>query len=171
MFVIDLIVNKRSHQIKQIIKQYQMKHLKAFFILSILAFSMPTMVQAQTDRIEKSTVENLNKSDHFAMGVTNARGLKGAYGMYQKFQNSGVKLKRFEVVIWGSVVKDLKKGTELHDYLKALEVKGLQVTVCQIALDYFDVSKEDLPYGIKVVPDAHVRLFELQALGYNLIVI
>lgn len=170
MFVIDLIVNKRSHQIKQIIKQYQMKHLKAFFILSILAFSMPTMVQAQTDRIEKSTVENLNKSDHFAMGVTNARGLKGAYGMYQKFRTR-VKLKRFEVVIWGSVVKDLKKGTELHDYLKALEVKGLQVTVCQIALDYFDVSKEDLPYGIKVVPYAHVRLFELQALGYNLIVI
>ncbi|SEA25928.1 DsrE family protein [Psychroflexus halocasei] len=148
-----------------------MKGFKNFMFLFILMLSMPMMLQAQTDRIEKSTVETLNKSDNFAIGVSGERQLKSAYSMYQKFQNSGVKLKRFEIVIWGAVVKDLKKGTELHDYIKAQEVKGLQVTVCQIALDYFDVSKEDLPYGIKVVPDAHVRLFELQALGYNLIVI
>lgn len=150
-----------------------MKNLRRFVVVLFTVFFMPMtmMAQEQAPKIAASSVDLINKSTDFAMGVTGERQLRDAFEMYEKFKNSGVAFDNFEIVIWSGVVKDLKKGSELAKFIENQMEEGLKVTVCQIALDYFNISHQDIPQGIQTVPDAYVRLFELQALDYNLIVI
>ncbi|MDN6279747.1 MAG: DsrE family protein [Psychroflexus sp.] len=150
-----------------------MKNLRRFVTVLFAVFVMPMtmLAQEQAPKIAKSSVEIINKSTNFAMGVTGERQLRDAFEMYEKFKNSGVEFDNFEIVIWSGVVKDLKKGSELAQFIETQMEEGLKVSVCQIALDYFEMSAQDIPQKMQVVPDAYVRLFELQALGYNLIVI
>lgn len=148
-----------------------MKNLKGFVLTLIIALALPNFAQAQSNQISEHSLQTLSKSKKFAMGVSGERQLKSAFKMYEKFKANDLEFDNFEIIIWGGVVKDLKKGSSLANFVQEHMHKGLKVSLCQIALEKFNLSKQDLPDAIEIVPDAYVRLFELNALEYNLIII
>lgn len=129
-------------------------------------------VFAQTHRaaLPQETVETLNATPKMAIGVSEERTVHSAFKLYEHLKESGVQIEDFEIVIWGKVVADLKDGTVLAEFIKPYLNTGLSVKVCQVALQKLKVDPKDLPKGITVTPTAYARLFELQALGYNVLV-
>lgn len=146
---------------------------RAFQILSlvgVMLFSTSMMAQSTPKTIEKSIVKTLNKTPNIGFGVSEERPLSSAFMMYEQMKISGVKFDNYEIVIWGMVVKDMKENKLLFDFITEHMDEKLTVSVCAVALDRLGVSIEDLPKGIKVVDNAYVRIFELQALGYNFLI-
>jgi intracellular sulfur oxidation DsrE/DsrF family protein len=85
-------------------------------------------------------------------------------------KQSAVKFDNYEIVVWGKVVKDIKDSEDLFDFITKHIDKNIKVSVCAVAMDKLGVNQKDLPKGAEVVADAYVRIFELQALGYNVLI-
>ncbi|RYM35040.1 hypothetical protein ERX46_06610 [Brumimicrobium glaciale] len=146
---------------------------KTFQFLSLVAvmlFSTAVISQNSSNTIDKSVVKTLNKTPNLGFGVSEERPLRSAFMMYEQLKQSEVKFDNYEIVVWGMVVKDIKENKELFDFITKYMDDGLTVSICAVALDKLGVTKEDLPKGFKVVDDAYVRIFELQALGYNVLI-
>jgi len=124
-------------------------------------------------KIELSTesVEVMNKTPKFAMGVSTARRLQSALMMYETLKNNNVKFKNYEILIWGQVVSELRDGSEWHEMFKEiLEDKRIKVSVCAFAMKKLKLDEKELIPGMIAVPDAFSRVYELQALGYNVLI-
>lgn len=145
----------------------------------ILSFPVKAQVKAKMKKKEKAdqielsqaSVKNMSKSDYFAMGVSSARRLKSALMMYETLSNNGVEFKRYEILVWGKIVSELQKNSKWQEkFRKALNDKRVRISVCGFAMKKLHVTKEDLISGLEPVPDAFSRVYELQALGYNVLI-
>lgn len=135
-----------------------------------MLLSTTLMAQETPKLIDKSVVETLNKTPNIGFGVSEERPLRSAFMMYEQLKQSGVEIENYEIVIWSKVVKDIKDNKDLHDFISDHMNEGITVSVCAVAMNKLGVTKEDLPKGIQVVDNAYVRIFELQALGYNFLI-
>ena len=146
---------------------------KTFQFLSftaVMLFSTAVMSQSTPKTIDKSVVKTLNKTPNIGFGVSEERPLRSAFMMYEQMKLSGVKFDNYEIVVWSKVVKDIKEDQALFDFIKERMDENITVSVCAVAMDRLGVTIEDLPKGIQVVDNAYVRIFELQALGYNFLI-
>ncbi|HLV41652.1 MAG TPA: hypothetical protein VKY37_05195 [Brumimicrobium sp.] len=139
-------------------------------LVGVMLFSTAVMAQNTPKMIDKSVVKTLNKTPNIGFGVSEERPLRSAFMMYEQMKISGVKFDNYEIVVWSMVVKDIKENKELFDFITERLDEKLTVSVCSVAMDRLGVSIEDLPKGLKVVDNAYVRIFELQALGYNFLI-
>jgi len=123
-----------------------------------------------SEKLDTQTIIDLSKTPKMAFGVSAERQLKGAFMVYDNLKENKAKIEKFEILIWGPIVTDLKKDTELAAFIKPFLDGNLDVTVCRVALDRMGIKESELLPGIKVVGNAYVRLFQLQALDYNVII-
>ena len=135
-----------------------------FLAVTWLAAATPAMGQ---EKLDQSIVTDLNRHGKMALGVTTERFVKGAIKVFHQMEQSGVEIEHFEVVIWGKVVEELVRGTELADFITNNPHPKLSITVCEVALDNMGVSASDLAPGIVPVPNGFTRMLQLQATGYN----
>lgn len=146
---------------------------RTFQILSlftVMLFSTAAMSQDAPKAIDKSVVKTLNKTPNIGYGVSSERPLRSAFMMYEKMKISGVKFDNYEIVVWSEVVKDIKENQELFEFVKEHMDENITVSVCSVAMARLGVTKNELPKGIQVVDNAYLRIFELQALGYNFLI-
>lgn len=146
------------------------KTIQLLSLAGALMFTTFGIAQNEVPKIEKSVVETLNTTPNLGFGVSQERPLRSAFMMYEQMKANGVKFDNYEIVIWGMIVKDIAENKELSSFLSKYMDEDLSVTVCSVAMDKLGVKASDLPKGFKVVDDAYVRIFELQALGYNLVI-
>ena len=143
-----------------------LKRVIVLFI-GITSLSVSSFAQEQTNIISTKTVKTLSKTPDYAMGVSTEKHLKAAIQLFHQFETSGVTINNFEIVVWGKVVSELKNGGELAELISK-QVKGkLKITVCNVALNFFDMTGSDIPDNVKIIPNAYIRMYELNALGYN----
>lgn len=146
---------------------------KGFQVLSfaiLISFSTTISAQSQPQLISKSVVESLNKTPNLGFGVSEERTLRSAFMMFHQMKKSKVQFDNYEIVIWSKVVKEIKESKLLFDFITEYMDENITVSVCAVAMDRLGVSIEDLPKGFVVVDNAYVRIFELQALGYNFLI-
>jgi intracellular sulfur oxidation DsrE/DsrF family protein len=146
------------------------KTIRFLSLAMVMLLSTTLMAQETPKLIDKSVVETLNKTPNIGFGVSEERPLRSAFMMYEQLKQSGVEIENYEIVIWSKVVKDIKDNKDLHDFISDHMNEGITVSVCAVAMNKLGVTKEDLPKGIQVVDNAYVRIFELQALGYNFLI-
>lgn len=122
------------------------------------------------DALDSEIVQDLNQTNYFAMGVSSEKRLKAAFSIYEQLIENGVNVQDFEVVVWGKVVAQLQAGTELADYIAMHDQEGIHIIVCQVAMKRLEVSEDDLLPGLTPVPNAFLRIYQLQANGYNTLI-
>jgi len=148
-----------------------MKKTIQFLSLAMaMLFTTTLMAQDAPKLIDKSVVQTLNKTPNYGFGASEERPLRFSFMMFDQMKQSGVEIQNYEVVVWGKVLMDVKENKELFDYISGYMDKDLTVSVCAVAINKLDIKLEDLPKGIKVVDNAYVRIYELQALGYNFLI-
>ena len=148
-----------------------MKRTFQFFsLVVVMLFSTAVMGQDAPKMIDKAVIKTLNKTPNLGFGVSAERPLRSAFMMYEQMKQSGVKFDNYEIVVWSIVVKNIKEDKDLFEFISKRMDDGITVSVCSVAMDKLGVKKEDLPKGIQVVDNAYVRIFELQALGYNFLI-
>jgi len=142
------------------------------FIIVILGF-FSLSVSAQQDEtksLDEQVVADLNLTPQMALGLQKERHIIGAFNFYNQLLESKVNFENFEIVIWGDVVDNLRKGTELSHVIEANQHQKLRVSVCRAAMERLGVSEEELPKGVTSVPNAFLRLLQIQAKGYNTVI-
>ncbi|PWH81306.1 DsrE family protein [Brumimicrobium oceani] len=146
------------------------KTIQFLSLAAVMIFSTATFAQDAPKLIDKSVVETLNKTPNYGFGASEERPLRFSFMMYNQMKESGVEIKNYEVVVWGKVLMDIKENKELFDYISGFMNENLTVSVCAVAMNKLGIKIEDLPKGIQVVDNAFVRIYELQALGYNFLI-
>nr|WP_297787822.1 hypothetical protein [uncultured Allomuricauda sp.] len=140
---------------------------KIGFLVLFLALTVIFSTEALGQRkLDEQTVADLQKTDQYAIGVSDERFFKGALNMYDFLLENGVEIKDYEVVVKGRVVADLVKGSELETFFQKYKGK-VRVSICSVAMEKLNVSEEDLIEGMDPIPTWSVRILQLQAKGYN----
>ena len=142
-----------------------MKTIRAFIILSVFTTLTMSSIYGQR-KLDEQTVADLQKTNQYAIGVSDERFFKGALNMYDFLLENGVEIKDYEVVVKGKVVADLVKGSELESFFQKYKGK-VRVSICSVAMGKLNVAEEDLIDGMEPIPTWSVRILQLQAKGYN----
>lgn len=146
--------------------------LKQTFVSAIMALTLILFsysVNSQ-EKLDQSIIEDLNESPRMAIGAKNERHIKGGIKIYEQLIASGATIEHFEIVIWGKIVKEITENTELFQFIEEHTHKNLKLSVCEVAMERLEVTIDDLPKGMTTVPNAWVRMLQLQAQGYNTLV-
>lgn len=137
----------------------------------MLIFSLGLNAQDQeTKPLDPEVVEDLSQTTKMALGLQKERHIKGAFGFFDQMLKSDLAFDNFEIVIWSDVVVKLVKGTELADLIQQNTHPKLRVSVCQQALERMGVEEGDLPDEVHIVPNAFLRVLQIQAQGYNVVI-
>lgn len=144
---------------------------KSTLILSVALFSLSLSAQnTATKALDKEVVNDLSQTPNMALGLQKVRHIKGALGFFDQLLVSEIEFDNFEIVIWGNVVGEFKKDSELSRLIEENQHPKLRISVCQQAMKRMGVTEEDLPEGIVSVQNAFLRLLQIQAKGYNVII-
>lgn len=144
---------------------------KSTLIVFIALFSLSVSAQnAATKPLNKEVVTDLSKTPNMALGLQKARHIKGAFLFFDQLLKSDIEFENFEIVIWGNVVEEFKTDSELSRLIAENQHSKLRVSVCQQAMKRMGVTEEDLPEGVISVQNAFLRLLQIQAKGYNVVV-
>lgn len=145
--------------------------IRGLFVAYILLFPLASPAQdGAPELIDKQIVTDLNQTPKMALGLTEERHIKGAFKFFNQMLESEVELEKFEIVIWGKVVENLKNRSELFQAIEENQHPKLKVSVCAVAMERLGVTENDLPKGATSVSNAFVRLLQIQANGYNVII-
>ncbi len=144
-----------------------MKTLFTAISIALLALATPRLTQAQT--IDETVVNDLKSTTHYALGAQSVKEIKGAILTMKQMQAAGVEVEHFEVVIWGKVIRELGAESEMQQFIQENAPENMTFNVCAMAMKKLEVSREEIMPEIGVVPNAYIRLFQLQAKGYNTI--
>lgn len=147
---------------------FKQKFVSGIMAATIFLFSFNLMAQ---DKLHHTIVEDLNKTPNMAIGAKNERHIKGGIKIYEQLIASGAKIDNFEIVIWGKIIKEITENPELFQFIEEHQHDNLRLSVCQVAMDRLEVSMDDLPSSMKAVPNAWIRMFQLEAEGYNTLVL
>lgn len=144
---------------------------KSTLIVFIALFSLSVSAQnAATKPLNKEVVTDLSKTPNMALGLQKERHIKGAFLFFDQLLKSDIEFENFEIVIWGNVVEEFKTDSELSRLIAENQHSKLRVSVCQQAMKRMGVTEEDLPEGVISVQNAFLRLLQIQAKGYNVVV-
>lgn len=144
---------------------------KSTLIVFIALFSLSVSAQnTATKPLNKEEVADLSKTPNMALGLQKVRHIKGAFKFFDQLLKSDIEFENFEIVIWGNVVEEFKTDSELSRLIAENQHSKLRISVCQQAMKRMGVTEEDLPEGVISVQNAFLRLLQIQAKGYNVVV-
>lgn len=136
-----------------------------FTLIAILFFLTATTSTFSQNPTTES-IEYTGQSTKFAIMINNARHYQAAVMTAQALQ---VKEKgyAFEIVIVGVLAKELVEDKTLMATIALAESLGVKTVVCQSAMDFFGITKEDLDDRLEVTKNAWIYMFELKDKGFN----
>lgn len=73
----------------------------------------------------------------------------------------------YEIVVYGELAKALADDSSLLNLIDRSEKMGVKIVICEIALEFFGVSKKQLDPRLSTTPNAWIYMFELKDSGYN----
>lgn len=79
----------------------------------------------------------------------------------------GYRADRFAIVACGPAVERLAEDDEIADTIANLPDDTVDISVCGLTVDRFDIDPDDFPDRVKVVPNGLVELMRLEAKGYE----
>ena len=85
------------------------------------------------------------------------------------FNDPKYKVGKMELVICGKGVETIKKEGTLTQTIEEGKAAGVIFNACGISLEKANLTLEQLVPGIEVVPNGLLRIFDLQAAGYQTI--
>lgn len=138
-------------------------------VIVLFSFSISAQESA-AGPLDPQVVNDLNKTPKMALGLQKERHIKGAFKFFDDMLKSDLQLEKFEIVIWGDVVEQLKGDTELSRLISENQHPKLRVSICQAAMKRLGLTDADLPEGATPVPNAFQRLLHIQANGYNTVI-
>lgn len=142
------------------------------FLGLLLPYSAKLQAQERNAiELPQESIDHINRSKRFAMGVSSPMRLNSALMMYETFVHNGIEFDKYEILIWGKVVADLKVGGEWEDKFAAINKDDrVKVTVCEFAMGKLKIDKDELIPSLTTFPDAFSRVYELQSLGYHVLI-
>ena len=144
---------------------------KSALTIFIAVFSLSVSAQKNEMKpLSEQVVADLRQTPNMALGLQKERHIKGGLRFFGQLLASEIDFENFEIVMWGNEVEKLKKGSDLARLIEENQHPKLRVSVCQVAMKRMGVSEEDLPEGAVSVPNAFMRLLQIQAKGYNVII-
>jgi len=81
-------------------------------------------------------------------------------------EEDGKNFGKFQVVICGKTVVDLKLKEKITSFIEMAEKERVQLIACGFSLNKFKIKKEYIPKQIKVVKNGLLYNFQLQKQGY-----
>lgn len=145
--------------------------IKTSLLVSLLLFAGLSFGQEMKyPAIDAGVVKTLKKTPNFGFGVSSERPLKGAFMMYHQMAQNNVRIKNYEIVIWGPVLKQIAEDKGLYSFIEQQMNPAIKVVVCAVAMEKLDLKLEDLPKGMELVDNAYLRILELQAKNYNFVI-
>ncbi|WP_127846408.1 DsrE family protein [Psychroflexus aestuariivivens] len=137
-------------------------------ILMLLFFSA-NILNAQNS-LSPEVVLDLKQSEKFVMGVSTEKHFRFAFGTFQEMKSNDLADKNFEIVVWGKIVQKLIKDGDLAEFVKNQNSSNMKVSVCEVAMKKLGVSKTNLIDDFETVPNAFIRIYQLQAQGHNVFI-
>lgn len=80
--------------------------------------------------------------------------------------DDGDKFGDFQVIICGKTIKQLHDKTKIQKYINEAKKAHVTINVCGFSMKKFEVEKNALPEGWKVVKNGILYDFKLQKKGY-----
>lgn len=77
-------------------------------------------------------------------------------------EEDGAKFGDFQIVMYGSNLKELTNKEEMETYTGNAKAAGVTISVCEISLDKLGIDPAELHEYIKVVDHAFTHLIQLQ---------
>lgn len=145
------------------------KNIKSIIPVILLLVAGAFMYQNGTAK-DKATGEITPVKDNFGILLRKGNHLKVAIRTAKEInRNPRFNLGKFEIIVCGQEVDQLKKGGKLTQALAEAEALGVEVKACGISLQKFSVDASELAAGVEVVPNGLMRAFELEKEGYLMI--
>ncbi len=79
----------------------------------------------------------------------------------------GYRADRFAIIACGPAVERLAEDDEIGARLTDLPEDTVEISVCGLTVDRFDINPDDFPNRVQVVPNGLVELMRLEAKGYE----
>lgn len=77
-------------------------------------------------------------------------------------EEDGTKFGDFQIVMYGSNVKELTNKDEMETYTDHAKAAGVTISVCKISIDRLGIDPAELHEYIQVVDHAYTHLIKLQ---------
>ena len=146
--------------------------MKVFYIsLLIIAVNLISLntnnLYAQTEPKKDSYyLDYKGESTKFALMVGNTRRFTGALSLAKRMQ---IKKNNYQysILVYGELAKALAKDESLLPQVAEAKKLGINIYVCEVALSYFNIPKEELDSRLQTTPDVWLKFFELKDEGYN----
>lgn len=127
---------------------------------------MVTSTSTFAQAFKPAAIDYNGQSTKFAIMVSDALHFESAMLTAQEMQ---IKEKgfKFEIIAVGILTQELIENKELVKTIEIGEELGVEIIVCENAMDFFGVDKTDLDSRLKTTKNGWVYMFELKDQGYN----
>lgn len=116
-----------------------------------------------------SAIENSIKEDgKYAILVANARHFQVAVMTGEALKTDHPVLD-FEIVLIGSVVKDVATDESLQSFIRSSEKAKVRIVVCELAMNHLGMKQSDYHAYISFTPNGFTYIFGLQESGFKTI--
>lgn len=139
---------------------------KLLFLLLAMSFLALPYNSISAQEPIKNEATYTGKSTKFALMVSDVVHFQSALNTVEAM-NIKKNNFTFEIVVIGKLAKDLVENKDLKTDIDRSEKLGSKIVVCEGALSYFNVSKEQLDNRLFTVKNAWIYMFQLQDDGYN----
>jgi len=82
-------------------------------------------------------------------------------------EEDGEKFGKFEVIICGQTVTDLKDREKMQEYIDKAKAANVELVVCGFSLNKFKVDRKDISPQLKIVENGILYNLQLQKKGYT----
>lgn len=145
------------------------KNIKTW-VIGLFMLTCGALLYQETGAKGNYSPDFQRNADDFGILLRKGEHLKVAVQTAEEIQNNqNFKPGKFEIIVCGKEVEQLKKGSNLTGTLEMAKKLGVEVKACGISLQKFGINASSLQPGVQVVPNGLIRGFELEKLGYLMI--
>ena len=72
----------------------------------------------------------------------------------------------FQVIFCGKTLQNIPQNQEFAALLKTAKKQGVKIFACGISLTKFNLSKKDVPPGLRITENGILHAFQLQKQGF-----
>ena len=144
-----------------------MKNQTLITILFILTVFVPVKIYAQHSAT--LSVENtIKKKGKYAILVQNEPHFMASVMTGEEYKAKSKSI-QFEIVLIGSIVKDLAEKETLKPFIEKARNSGIKIVVCEFAMEKLGVKKSQYPSSVLTTPNGFTYIFGLQESGFKTI--
>ncbi|HSI71357.1 MAG TPA: DsrE family protein [Gillisia sp.] len=135
------------------------KYLLSSIVILLTMIASPVNAQAQIEPQSKENYVILTKKIPQLQPIY----LTAETLMEEDGENFG----KFEVIICGQTVQELKDKDMMQEYIKKAEKANVDLVVCGFSLNKFGVDRKDISSQLRIVENGILYNLQLQKKGYT----